>query len=116
MLLTARSGRGAALATGAPLLLLRAVAHRVVELLGLVDGRRLELRPHDVAHGLDPVRDDRPLLAVPLLDRREPVALVVLAGHAERAHETLEPQLLQAFLGDGPVLHAPPHLLTGQGP
>src|SRR2546428_9620543 len=113
MLLTASSGRDASLATGAPLLLLRAVAHRVVELLGLVDGRRLELRPHDVANRLDPVGDDVPLLAVPLLDERQPIALVVVAGHAERAHHSLHAQLLETLLRDIEVFEAPPDLLTG---
>ena len=62
------------------LLLLRAVALRVVELLALFDRGRLDLRADDVAHGLHPVGDDVPLLAVPLLDEHGAVALVVLAG------------------------------------
>src|SRR2546428_5860686 len=114
MLLTASSGRDASLATGAPLLLLRAVAHRVVELLGLVDGRRLELRPHDVANRLAPVGDDIPLFAVPLLDAREAVALWALAGHAERAHHAPHASLLEALVGAVALFAAPAHLLAGE--
>src|SRR2546428_12521554 len=114
MLLTDRSGLGAALATVASLFLLRAVAHRVTELLGLVDGRRFELRPYHLANRLDPVGDDVPFLAVPLLDERLPVPLVVLAGPPQRAHHALHPQLFQPLLGDVEVLEAPAHLLAGE--
>src|SRR5882672_5302835 len=114
MLLTASSGRDASLATGPPLLLLRAVAHRVAELLALLDGRRLELRPDHVAHRRDPVGDDVPLLAVPLLDEHGPVALVVLAGDLDRMREVLHADLLEPLLGQVEVLEAPAHLLAGE--
>src|SRR5881409_2728232 len=77
MLLTASSGRAAPFPALTPLLLLAAVALRVAELLGLVHGGRLDLRAHDVLQGLDPVRDDVPLLAVPLLDQDRTAALVI---------------------------------------
>src|SRR2546422_4612726 len=99
MLLTARSGRGVASATGAPSLLLRAVAHRIAELLRFLDGRRLDLRPDDVAHRRDPVGDDVPLLAVPLLDQHGSAALVVLAGDLDRMREVLHADLLEPLLG-----------------
>src|SRR6266852_8096420 len=114
MLLTARSGRGVSLATGAPLLLLRAVAHRVAELLRFLDGRRLDLRPDDVAHRRDPVGDDGPLLAVPLLDQQGAAALVVLTGDLDRVREALHADLLEPLLGEVEVLEAPAHLLAGE--
>src|SRR5262245_15543949 len=110
MLLTASSGRAESLTTWRPggrLLLLRAIAHRVPELLALLDGGRLELGADDVPHRLDPVRHDLPLLAVPLLHERLPVALVVTAGHADRPGQALEAQLLEPLLGQVQVLHAP---------
>src|SRR5512145_336007 len=100
MLLTDSSGRPLSLIVGegslslsrgrerdGPSALLGAVPLRVVELLGLLDGGRLQLRADDVAHRLDPVGDDLPLLAVPLLDQRQAVALVVVAGHAQRPRQ-----------------------------
>src|SRR5207249_8476009 len=114
MLLTARSGRGASLDTGAPLLLLRAVAHRVAELLRLLDSRRLDLRPDHVAHRRDPVGDDVPLLAVPLLDQDGAVALVVLAGDLDRVREGLLADLLERLLGLVEILEVAAHLLAGE--
>src|SRR5688500_10323210 len=102
MLLTARrggppAGTAAVMAKGPDrsLLLLGAVALSVLELLGLVDGGRLELGPHDVPHGHDPVGDDVPLLAVPLLDEDGAVPLVVLAGHLDRVGEPLHAEVVQ---------------------
>src|SRR5438445_13409150 len=46
--------------------LFRAVALRVVELLALLDGGRLDRRAHHVTHRLDPLRDGLPVPAVPL--------------------------------------------------
>src|SRR5439155_10240291 len=112
MLLTARSGRG--VSPGTPLLFLRAVAHRVAELLRLLDGGPLDLRPDDVAHRSDPVGDDVPLLAVPLLDQHGPAALVVLAGDLDRMREALHAELLEPLLGQVEVLEAPAHLLAGE--
>src|SRR5258705_5699765 len=111
MLLTARSGRGVSLAT-ACLLLLRAVAHRVAELLALLDRRRLDLRPDDVAHRRDPVGDDGPLLAVPLLDQDGTAPLVVLAGDLDRVREALHADLVEPLLGQVEVLEAPADLLA----
>src|SRR5438094_4227573 len=112
MLLTASSGRAAPFRTLTPLLLLAAVALRVPELLALFDGGRLDLRAHDVLHGLDPVRDDVPLLAVPLLDEDGAAALVILARDLYRVGEALHPDLFEALLGQVQVLEAPAHLLA----
>src|SRR5713226_6888172 len=49
--------------------LFRAVALRVVELLALLDGGRFDLRADHVAHRREPLRNDLPLLPVPLLDQ-----------------------------------------------
>src|SRR5205809_6794558 len=107
MLLTDRIGRDIPFPALTSLLLLAAVALRVAELLGLVDGGRLDLRADDVLHGLDAVRDDVPLLAVPLLDQDRGAALVVLARDLDRAREALHPDLLEALLGQVQVLEAP---------
>src|SRR4026207_746279 len=78
MLFTEISGRARSLTTTATrLVLLGAVAHGVAELLAFLDRRGLQLRPHHLAHRLHPLRDDVPLLAVPLLDEHRAVALVV---------------------------------------
>src|SRR5438093_11954516 len=114
MLLTASSGRAAPFPALTPLLLLAAVALRVAELLGLVHGGRLDLRAHDVLQGLDPVRDDVPLLAVPLLDQDRTAALVILAAHLDRVREALHPDFLEPLLGQVEVLEAPADLLTGR--
>src|SRR5713226_4488180 len=92
--------------------LFRAVALRVVELLALLDGGRLDLRAHHVTHGLDPLGDDLPLLAVPLLDEHGAVALVVLAGDLDRPREALHAELVEPLLGQVEVLEPPPDLLA----
>src|SRR5581483_632760 len=113
MLLTASSGRGAASPALTALLLPGTVALAVTELGPLLLGRRLQLGPHHVPHRLDPVGDDLPLLAVPLLDEQLAVGLVVLAGDRERPGEALHAQLLQPLVGEVQVLEAPPDLLAG---
>src|SRR5947207_6730780 len=115
MLLTDRIGRDIPFPALTSLLLLAAVALRVAELLGLVDGGRLDLPADDVLHGLDPVRDDVPLLAVPLLDQDRAAALMVLARDLDRVREALHPDLLEALLGQVQVLEAPAHLLGRRG-
>src|SRR3984893_13853115 len=116
MLFTESSGGAAPLTTAPSLRLVPfgAVAPGVPELLALLHRGQLELRTHDLLHGLDPVGDDVPLLAVPLLDQDRPAALVVLAGHLHRVGEALEPDLVQAGLGEAQVLVAPADLLGGQ--
>src|SRR5438876_3982982 len=114
MLLTDRIGRDIPFPALTSLLLLAAVALRVPELLALYDGGRLDLRAHDVLHGLDPVRDDVPLLAVPLLDEDRAAALVILARDLDRVGAALHPDLFEALLGQVQVLEAAAHLL-GRG-
>src|SRR5688572_21159056 len=97
-----------------PLLLLAAVPLRVAELLGFLDGGRLDLRADDLPHRRDPVRHERPLLAVPLLDPDRAVALVILARHLERVREALHAELLEPLVGEIEVLEAPPDLLGGR--
>src|SRR6266849_6847030 len=89
-----------------------AVALRVVELLALLDGGRLDLRAHHVTHGLDPLGDDLPLLAVPLLDEHGAVALVVLAGNLDRPREALHAELVEPMFRQVEVLEPPPDLLA----
>src|SRR6266850_1889706 len=118
MLLTASSGLDVSLTAlespGLALLLCRAVALRVVELLAFHDRLRLDLRPDHVAHRRDPVGHDLPLLAVPLLDQYGPVALVVLAGDLDRPREVLHAELVEPLRGQVEVLEAPPDLLARQ--
>src|SRR5262245_14182730 len=112
MLLTESSGRATSLTTTAVrLVLFGAVAHGVSELLALLHRGRLQLRTDDLAHRLDPLGDDIPLLAVPLLDQHRPVPLVVLAGDLHRVGKPLEPDLIQAGIREVEVLVAPAHLL-----
>src|SRR5438128_11174099 len=114
MLLTASSGRAVPVPALTSLLLLAAVALAIAELAALFDGGRLDLRAHDVLHGLDPVRDDIPLLAVPLLDQDRAAALVVLARDLDRMREALHPDLVEALLGEIEILEAPANLLAGR--
>src|SRR5262249_29184661 len=112
-LLTASSVRALSV-TRCPLsVLLGAVAHGVAELLAFLHSRRLDLRPHHVAHRLDPLRDDRPFLAVPLLNEERAVALVVVARHLDRVREALQAELIESLLRQVEVLEAPSHLLAG---
>src|SRR5688572_1131304 len=94
------------------LLLLAAVPHRVAELLALLDGGRLDLGADDLAHRGDPVRDQLPLLAVPLLHPDAPVALVVLARDLDRVPGERHAELLEPLLREGHVLEAPADLLA----
>src|SRR5687768_6152649 len=111
MLLTDRIGRGVPLPALTPLFLLGAVALRVAELLAFLDRGRLDLRADDVTHRRDPVGDERPLLAVPLLDADRAVALVVLAADLERVREALHAEFLEALVAEVQVLEAPADLL-----
>src|SRR6266568_1599708 len=118
MLFTASSGADVSLTVIYPpttaLLLLRAVALGVVELLAFHDGLCLDLRPDDVAHRRDPPRHDLPLLAVPLLDQQGSAALVVLAGDLDRVREALHAELVEPLLRQVEVLESPPDLLARQ--
>src|SRR4029453_12953319 len=79
-----------------------------------VCGRFLKLRPHDLAHGGNPVGELLPLFAVPLLDKDRAIAFMVLAGHLDRSRKPREPQFLQACLRQIEMLKPPPYLLTRQ--
>src|SRR5215475_7975632 len=103
-----------ATAPGPALLLLRAIARGVAELLALLDGGRLDLRAHHLAHRRYPLGDDRPLLAVPLLEQHGAVALVVLARHLDGMGQALHPELLEALVGQVQVLEPPAELLAGR--
>src|SRR5262245_13670822 len=111
MLLTTSSGRAAPCPALTSLLLLAAVALGVAERLGLVDGGRLDLGAHDLLHRLHPVRDDVPLLAVPLLDQQGAAAFVVFAADLDRVGEALQPKLLQPLLREVEILETPADLL-----
>src|SRR3954453_15983233 len=70
-----------------------AVARRDVLLLGVLGRGGLDQRPQQGPVGLDPVGDDDPLVAVPLLELHRPAALVVGAGALERLHQAAGPEL-----------------------
>src|SRR5215470_7877391 len=94
------------------LLLFRAIALGVVELLAFRDRLCFDLRPDNVAHRRDPSGHDLPLLAVPLLDQHRPVALVVLAGDLDRVREALHAELVQSLLRQVEMLESPTDLLA----
>src|ERR1051325_1213530 len=98
MLLTASSGRGVPFPSLTSLFLLAAVPLRVAELLAFLDRGRLDLGPHHVLHGRDPVGHDVPFLAVPLLDQDRTAAFVVLAGDRDGMGEALHPELVQPLV------------------
>src|SRR5215472_8977825 len=105
MLLTARSG---ALST-ARSHLLRAVARGDALLLGVGERR---LRVHFGQHRavrLDPVGNEMPVLAVPLLDADAAVAFVVRAREPDRHNQPRGAELRDALRRDVEVLVAPLH-------
>src|SRR5262249_31096286 len=111
-----RSGATRGPTFGCVLAFLGAVALRVLELRAFLDRRLFQLRPDYFAHGLDPVGDDVPLLAVPLLDGRHAAdAFMVVAGDLDRGQEPLHAELLEPLIGHVQVLVAPANLLTGRG-
>src|SRR5262249_24480454 len=117
ILATSRTWPGAALDAGATLMfrlaLLRAVARGDLLLRRVLLGRRLDQRLDDGVVAGGPVRDHVPLLAVPLVDAAQPRALVVGAGHLERADHALKAKLLDAVGGEVEMLEAPAHLFPG---
>src|SRR5438552_15254968 len=93
---------------------LRAVAGRNAFLLRVGEGGILV---HLVEHGAvrpDPVGDELPVRAVPLLDAHVALALVIAAGELHRDHQALRTQLLDALVGDVEVLVAPLDFLALQ--
>src|SRR4026207_1022858 len=98
---------------GARVTFLRAGPLRVLELGAFLDRRLLELRADPLTHRLDPLGDDGPLLAVPLLHHRHAVAFVVVARDLDPPGGGPPPGLLETLLGEVQVLEAPAHLLRG---
>src|SRR5258706_14549181 len=96
MLLTERKGlpsaRGAAVG-----LFLRAVARRNSLLLRVGGRGFLDHWAHDRLVGLDPVGDQLPPLAVPLLELVRAPALVVRAGNLNRMQEVVGAEILDSF-------------------
>src|SRR6266542_1083117 len=122
MLLTERSGRPPASEEPGgpegppprPRSLLGAVT-RGDSLLLRVRGRRLlDHRPHDRLVRLDPLGDDVPFLAIPLLELDRAAPFVVRAGELDRLQQADGAELLQSLVVDVQVLQTPPHLLARQ--
>src|SRR5215470_17486178 len=80
-------GRGSGASASAALGFLGAVAWRDVLLLGVRRCGLLDHRAHKFSVGLDPVGDDDPLVAVPLLELDGAATLVIQAGELDRLHE-----------------------------
>src|SRR3984893_11408115 len=91
-----------------------AITRRDPLLLRVRRRRLLDLRTHDRLVRLDPVRDEVPLLSVPLLELHRSASLVVRAGHLDRLQETGGSELLPALVVDVQVLQAPAHPLSRQ--
>src|SRR5712692_8499390 len=97
-----------------PLLLLGAVTRRDSLLLRVRGSRVFDQRADDRLVRLDPVGDQLPLRAVPLLELDRSAAFVVRAGNLDRLQEVVGAELLQALLVQVQVLQAPAHLLARQ--
>src|SRR6266542_7153562 len=95
-------------------LFLGAIARRDAFLLGVGGRGFFDHRAHDRLIRFDPVGDDVPLLAVPLLELDRAASLVIHAGDLDRLQESDGAELLQALLIDVQVLQTPAHLLAGQ--
>src|SRR5271165_5633725 len=61
-----------------------------------------------------PVRDEAPLLAVPLLDPHPGATLMVGAGQLHWRDKTFESQLLDALVVEIQVFQSPAHLLASE--
>src|SRR5437667_7915164 len=96
------------------LLLLGAVTRRDSLLLRIRRRRFFDHRADDRLVRLDPVGDQLPLLAVPLLELDRSAAFMVHAGNLDRLQEVEGAELLQAFLVQVQVLQAPSDLLARQ--
>src|SRR5712692_3718220 len=113
MLLTESRGFGGP--PGPPPLSLFGAVTQADSLLLRVRGRRVfDHRTDDRLVRLDPVGDQLPLLAVPLLELDRSTAFVVRAGNLDRLQEVVGAELLQALLVQVQVLQAPAHLLARQ--
>src|SRR5262249_51461235 len=62
----------------------------------------------------NPVGDDRPLRAVPLLELDAPAPLMIAAGEGKRRDQALCPKLLDIGWRDGEVFQPPLHLRSRQ--
>src|SRR6516165_956579 len=91
---------------------LSAIARSDALLLGVGERRLLVYFGEHVAVRLDPVGNELPVLAVPLLDADTAVAFVVRAGELDRHHQPIGAQLGNALPRDVEVLVAPLHLLA----
>src|SRR5215472_9057953 len=89
------------------LFLLGAVARRDALLLGVGERRLLVHFGQHAAVRLDPVGDEVPMLAVPLLDADLAIAFVIGAGQLDRHHQPVGAELGYALRRDVEVLVAP---------
>src|SRR5437867_3408556 len=80
---------------------------------GVFLGRRLDHRAHQLLIGFDPVGDELPGLAVPLMDPGAARPGVVLAAYLDRAKQPLEAKLRQLVGRQVKSFQAPADLLAG---
>src|SRR6266705_3091759 len=94
---------------------LRAGPRRDALVLRILRRCRLDQGPHQRLIRRDPGGDDRPLLAVPLLELDAPAPLMIAAREAKRGDQALCPHLLQICGRKGEVFDSPLHLRAAQG-
>ena len=105
---------------GIPLLVraslgLRAVPRRDALLLRILGRRRLHEGPYQRLIRRDPVTDDPPLCAVPLLEPHAPTPFMIAARQAERRQEALRSPLFEQRGREAEVVEPPLHLRPRQG-
>src|SRR5262245_44750962 len=88
---------------------LRAVPWRDALLLRILRRRGLHQGPHQRLIRRNPVTDQGPLLAIPLLELHAPAPLMIAAGEAERRDQALHPQRLERLWCDGEMVEPPLH-------
>src|SRR6266705_1316569 len=94
---------------------LRAGPRRDALVLRILRRCRLDQGPHQRLIRRDPVGDDHPLLAVPLLELDAPAPLMIAAREGERGDQALRSQLLERRGREGEVVEPPLHLRPRQG-
>ena len=89
---------------------LRAGPWRDALLLRILRRRRLHQRPHQRLIRRDPVGEQSPLRAVPLLELHPAAPLMITAREGERREQALRPQLLEPGGSQAEVVEPPLHL------
>src|ERR1700712_3587153 len=91
---------------------LRAIPRRDALALAVVDRGLFQQRPHQRAIAVDPVGDEVPLHAVPLLDLDATRSFVIAAAGLHRWHEAGRVQLLETRVRQVEMLERPADLVA----